>query len=179
MSPKGFAAVAELIGDPTLEAMLAVEAEQVRVAISNEKFRKKKGDRAQTRDAIKQLQAAARRFEVALNRVSGERLNLDVTIGLLTTMEAAQGTTHDVIEACISALKRHDFGGRPKDRAKVACASVVVKAWHKARGSVPSHNCEDLALACDALWIACGGTGDARDWSGHIRAAKRRPANGH
>ena len=134
-----------------------------------------KGDRAQTHDAIKQLQAAARRFEVSLNRVSrSERVNLDITFGMGAALVAARDFTNKVIAACNSALRRSDSGGRPKDRAELACASIVVEAWRTARGSVPGHNSEDLALACDNYWRACGGgTGDARDWSGHIRDAKR------
>jgi len=103
-------------------------------------------------------------------------MNLNVTFGLLKTLEAARTIPLDVIAACDRELRRRDLGGRPEDRAKVTCASIVVDAWHTAHGSVPTHNSEALALACDALWLACGGTGDAGDWSRHIRTAKRKPA---
>jgi hypothetical protein len=96
-------------------------------------------------------------------------MNLNVTFGLLKTLEAARTIPLDVIAACDRELRRRDLGGRPEDRAKVTCASIVVDAWHTAHGSVPTHNSEALALACDALWLACGGTGDAGDWSRGLR----------
>jgi hypothetical protein len=133
-------------------------------------------------------------------------MNLNVTFGLLKTLEAARTIPLDVIAACDRELRRRDLGGRPEDRAKVTCASIVVNAWHTGHGSVPTHNSEALALACDALWLdclnsgsaptsdgpksekvllldeptasldQCGGTGDAGDWSRHTRTAKRKPA---
>jgi len=175
-----FATLAKLIGDPTIASKLENAARAVKTEIHNAKYAAQYPypTVSDTRDRVKQVQRDARRFKVALRRVSDpERPSLNLPWHMLEAVIAAGDATEKVLVRCGKVLARYDNDGRPRIPGKVACACIVVDAWSEVRGSVPGHNNQDLARACELLWHLCGGESiNGADWSNAIRNAKRRSA---
>jgi hypothetical protein len=127
---------------------------------------------SKTRENIKQLEKVAKRFEAALNRFSGQLMNLP--FDLLGEISAARSATRDIQASCKQALLRHAKDGRPRSPGRVTCALVVIEGWIAVNGSAPGHNHRTLQEVCDQYWFACGGKSDeAGNWSGHLRTAKK------
>jgi hypothetical protein len=164
-----FAEGAELIGDPTVESMLAGGQERSKSKSTMHGFVPSvqgRHVRRPTRRSSK-IAAAARRFRAALQRIDGWAL-LDVPSNLLRALEAVpREALDDVIKYAEQPLR--DFGGGEPTPGQATCARIVLEAWP---GEKPGHNNPSLAKACDAYWTACNGTSGAGNWSRAIRRGK-------
>ena len=170
MSEPTFASVARKIGDLRLEEALRKLAVNIKNEIHNADFVPL---RAKVRSDVKRLKAEARRFEVALNRVS--KLFLALPANESDCLPVARQAMCNVIALCDTALSiTSPKGGVRKKPGRVTCALIVIEAWAFVHGRTPGHHNDFAQEACDDYWRACGGTreGDAGRWRRQITAAR-------
>src|SRR5262245_48689938 len=163
-----FASVANMIGDPRLAAPLAQLKQEVRPEVHNAGFiTKPKGVK---RD-IEWLRRDARRFEIALSRVS-KRL-IDLPMDTDQSLKKAHEALSDIVELCNKSLQTiSTTSGAPRKPGKVTCALIVIEAFTFAKDRVPSANNSSVQSACEDYWQACGGhASDLANWRRTITAA--------
>lgn len=153
MKESPFANIARKIGDPRLERTLEDLAANVRNEIHNAEF---VSPRADVRDDVKRLKAEARRFEIALNKVS--KRMLDLPAREIDCLPKARQAMRDVIALCDKTLSTTPAkGGRSKTPGRVTCALIVIEAWIFVHHEGPGANNVDAQEVCDDYWRACGG----------------------
>src|SRR5215510_1437389 len=95
-----FASVAKMIGDPRLAAPLAQLKREVRTEVHNAAFIPKSRE---VRRDLEELRREARRFEIALSRVS-KRL-LDLPMDADQSLKKASEALGDIAELCNKSLR--------------------------------------------------------------------------
>jgi hypothetical protein len=163
-----FASVANMIGDPRLAAPLAQLKREVRTEVHNAGFITK--PREVKRD-IERLIRDARRFEIALSRVS-KRL-IDLPTDADRRLKKASEALSDIAELCNNCLKTISTKpGAPRKPGRVTCALIVIEAFTLVKDRVPGANNPDVQSACEDYWLACGGhASDVANWRRTITTA--------
>ena len=156
-----FASVAKMIGDPRLAAPLAQLKREVRTEIDNAAFIPKPRE---VRSDVERLRRDARRFEIALSRVS-KRL-LDLPTDADQHLKKAKEALSDIAELCNKSLaiispKR----GALKKPGRLTCALIVIEAFTLVKDRVPGATNSFVQAACVDYWQACGGyASDPDNW---------------
>ena len=163
-----FASVAKMIGDPRLAAPLAQLKREVRTEVHNAAFIPKSRE---VRRDLEELRREARRFEIALSRVS-KRL-LDLPMDADQSLKKASEALSDIAELCNKSLAiispKH---GALKKPGRVTCALIVVEAFTLVKDRVPGPNNPFVQSVCEDYWQACGGHPSApANWRRTIIAA--------
>src|SRR5262249_41572172 len=120
---------------------------------------------------IERLRREARRFEIALSRVS-KRL-LDLPTDASQNLKKAKETLNDIAELCNTSLaiistKR----GALKKPERLTCALIVIEAFALVKDRVPGANNFTVQSACEDYWQACGGyASDPANWRRTIDTA--------
>jgi hypothetical protein len=163
-----FASVANMIGDPRLAAPLAQLKQEVRPEVHNAGFITK--PRGVKRD-IEWLRRDARRFEIALSRVS-KRL-IDLPADADQRLKKASEALGDIAELCNNSLQTiSTTPGARRKPGKVTCALIVIEAFTLVKDRVPSANNYSVQSACEDYWQACGGhASDLANWGQTITTA--------
>src|SRR5262245_1287264 len=157
-----FISVANIIGDPRLAAPLAQLKREVRTEIDNAAFIPKPRE---VRSDIERLRRDARRFEIALSRVSKKRL-LDLPTDADQSLKKARHALSDIVELCNKSLaiispKR----GALKKPGRLTCALIVIEAFTLVKDRVPGATNSFVQAACVDYWQACGGyASDPDNW---------------
>jgi len=164
-----FANVAEGIGERQLEKSLAKLASEVETEVHNAEYIPRPAD---VRRDFKRLKLEARRFEIAVSRVStGFRL-LNLPVRADQTLLRAREAISDISALCDKALSINQAGpGRKRPPGRITCALIVIEAWAFVGGQGPSANNPDAQEACAAYWLACGGKPSA-NWQNTLKAAR-------
>jgi hypothetical protein len=162
-----FASVANMIGDPRLAAPLAQLSREVRTEVDNAGFITK--PRGVKRD-LEWLRRDARRFEIALSRVS-KRL-IDLPTDADQRLKKASEAVSDIAELCNNSLRTISTTPAPRKTGKVTCALIVIEAFTMVKDRVPSANNYSVQSACEDYWQACGGhASDLASWRRTITTA--------
>src|SRR5262245_11114704 len=157
-----------MIGDPRLAAPLAQLKTEVRTEVDNAAFIPK--PREVKRD-IERLRRDARRFEIALSRVS-KRL-VDLPTDADQSLKKANEALNDITELCNKSLRTISTKpGALKKPGRVTCALIVVEAFTLVKDRVPGANNFTVQSACEDYWQACGGhASDPENWRRTIDTA--------
>jgi hypothetical protein len=163
-----FVDVARVIGDCRLEKALRELATTVETEIHNAGFVPLRAD---VRADVRRLKTEAKRFEIALNRVS--KRSLELPIRESECLPAARQAMHNIVALCDKTLLIiPDKGGRVSKPGRITCAVIVIEAWAFVRGRAPSANNERVQEACDEYWRAIG-KGGSSNWRRSITAARK------
>jgi hypothetical protein len=163
-----FASVANMIGDPRLAAPLAQLKQEVRPEVHNAGFITK--PREVKRD-LEWLRRDARRFEIALSRVSKRLIALPTDAD--QRLKKASESLSDIAELCNNSLRTISIKpGAPRKPGRVTCALIVIEAFTLVKDRVPSANNFSVQSACEHYWQACGGhASDLANWRRTITTA--------
>jgi hypothetical protein len=165
--PTTFVEVAKMIGDSRLAKPLDQLTRHVEIEVHNAAFIP---TATHVRHDIERLNWEARRFEIALNRVS--RRLLDLPTDADRTLLKAREVLGDIVELCKKSLKIVSPKRGPRRKpGKLTCAIIVIEAWAFANGKPPSQNNEQAQEACEAYWRACGGK-PSGNWQRMLIAAR-------
>jgi len=129
--PPSFASIAQAIGNPQLEATLVALSEWIETETHNAGFVPK---RSEVRADLKKLKAKTKEFEIALNRVSKQRL-LELPVSDHDALFLAERAIEAISKLCEDTVSSIPIkGGVTKKPGRVTCAMIVIKAWTIARG---------------------------------------------
>ena len=168
-----FASVANMIGDPRLAAPLAQLKREVRTEVDNAGFiTKPKG----LKQDLEWLRRDARRFEIALSRVS-KRL-IDLPTDADQRLKKASEALSAIAELCNNSLRTiSNAPGARRKPGRVTCALIVIEAFTLVKDRVPSANNSSVQSACEDYWQACGGrASDLANWRRMITTALKAPS---
>src|SRR5262245_41971900 len=154
-----FASVANMIGDPRLAAPLAQLKREVRTEVHDAAFIPKATG---VKRDIERLRREARRFEIALSRVS--RL-IDLPTDADQSLKKASEALSDIAELCNKSVQFSPKRGAPRKPGRVTCALVVIEALALVKGKAPAAKSPTAQSACEEYWRCCGGkAGDPANW---------------
>src|SRR5262249_11919900 len=120
-----FASVANMIGDPRLAAPLAQLKREVRAEVDNAGFIAK--PRGLKQD-LEWLRRDARRFEIALSRVS-KRL-IDLPTDADQRLKKASEALSDIAELCNNTLRTiSTTSDAARKSGRVTCALIMIEAF--------------------------------------------------
>jgi hypothetical protein len=159
-----FADLAKMIGDARLAKPLEQLARHVEIEVHNAP----QPLAAEVRGNFERLRTATRRFEIALNQVSGHLLDLPSTA--FVALPKAREAVSEILAMCQEA-SAPSKPGRRREPGKLLCALIVIEAWAFAKGKPPSANNEHALEACEAYWLACGGQ-PSGNWHRTLKAAR-------
>jgi len=161
-----FASIAQAIGNPQLEAALVALSQWIETDIHNAEFVPK---RSEVRADLKKLKAKTREFEIALNRVSQQRL-LELPISADDDLFLARQAIEAISKLCNDTLSSiSPKGGVSRKPGRVTCAMIVIEAWTLAKGRSPGASNWTVQEICNNYWLACGGEPIGSDDPGNWR----------
>src|SRR5262245_65499190 len=148
-----FASVANIIGDPRLAAPLAQLSREGRSEVHNAGFITK--PRGVKRD-LEWLRRDARRFEIALSRVS-KRL-IDLPTDADQRLKKASEALSDIAELCNNTLQTiSTTPGARRKSGRVTCALIVIEAFTLVKDRVRGANNSFVQSDYEDYWRSCGG----------------------
>ena len=159
-----FADVAKMIGDARLAKPLEQLARQVDIEVHNTP----RPLAAEVGANFQRLRTATRRFEIALNQVSSQFLELPAAA--FDALPKAREAVSEILAMCKDA-SGPGKPGRRRPPGKVTCALIVIEAWAFVKGKAPSANNQDAQEACETYWQACAGQRSA-NWQRTLKAAR-------